>query len=73
MMPLWSPDVDDHTWRLELDTGKVEVVAEPDGDKLAEKRVCLATGFDFSEEYSHLRLEDVERGVVDEGELMAVC
>jgi hypothetical protein len=73
IMPLWSPDTDNHTWRLELDTGIVEIVVEPDGDKFAEKCVCLATGFELLEEYGCLRLESVERGVVDEGEWMAVC
>ncbi|KAH3947567.1 hypothetical protein HBI56_187000 [Parastagonospora nodorum] len=72
MSPIWTGDVGCKTWNLELDTGMTEVVAEGEGDECEEKRVCLAVGFTLPETAGCVRVEDVERGTVDEEDWMAV-
>jgi hypothetical protein len=73
MTPIWSGDPAGKVWRLALDTGLVEVVVESSGDEFEEKRVCLAVAFELPEASGCLRVEDVEREIVDEGEWMAVA
>jgi hypothetical protein len=70
MMPGWMGDVENSEWWLELDTGLVEVVAE--NDECEEKRVCLRVDFALPERTGGVRVRDVERGVVEMGEWMAV-
>ncbi|EAT80852.1 hypothetical protein SNOG_11808 [Parastagonospora nodorum SN15] len=62
MSPIWTGDVGCMT----------EVVAEGEGDECEEKRVCLAVGFTLPETAGCVRVEDVERGTVDEEDWMAV-
>jgi hypothetical protein len=70
MMPVWMGDVENSEWWLELDTGLVEVVGE--NDECGEKRVCLRVDFALPERTGRVRVRDVERGVVEMGEWMAV-
>jgi hypothetical protein len=70
MMPVWIGDVENSEWWLELDTGLVEVVGE--NDECEEKRVCLRVDFALPERTGRVRVRDVERGVVEMGEWMAV-
>lgn len=72
MSPIWTGDIGSKTWNLELDTGMTEVLAEGEGDECEEKRVCLAVGFALPETTGCVRVEDVERGTVDEEDWMAV-
>jgi len=75
MSPIWKGHVGSKTWDLELDTGMTEIVADgegDEGDECDEKRVCLAVGFALPETAGCVRVEDVERGTVDEEDWMAV-
>jgi hypothetical protein len=56
-------------WRLELDTGVVEVV---EGEVCEEKNVCLSLYSGLPERMGRVRVKDMERGVMQVGEWMAV-
>jgi hypothetical protein len=57
-------------WRLELDTGVVEVVEE--GKVCEEKNVCLSVYSGLPDRMGRVRVKDIERGVMQVGEWMAV-
>jgi len=59
MEPIWVGDAEAKEWRLELDTGLMEVVVECEGDEFEEKGERLRVGFALSERYGCV---DVERG-----------
>jgi hypothetical protein len=54
---------------LELDTGVVEVV---EGEVCEEKNVCLSFYSGLPERMGRVRVKDMERGVMQVGEWMAV-
>jgi hypothetical protein len=64
--PIWIGDLASKMWRLELDTGMMEIVIERGSDGYEEKRVCLTVGFALPETVGCVRVEDVEREAVDE-------
>lgn len=49
MKPVWTGDAVSKVWRLELDTGLVEVVVDPECDELKDKSVCLGVVFELPE------------------------
>jgi hypothetical protein len=69
MRPVWKGDVEMGMWRLELDTGVVEVV---EGEVCEEKNVCLSLYSGLPERMGRVRVKDMERGVMQVGEWMAV-
>jgi hypothetical protein len=72
MTPIWIGDADSETWRLQLDTGLVEIVVEAEGDNLEEKAVYLKTGFELPECCGCVRIADYERQGIEAGEWMAI-
>jgi hypothetical protein len=72
MKLIWSGDIRSKTWKLELDTGMAAIVVEFDSDAYEAKRVCLPVAFALPEAAGHVRIQDVERGMVDEEDWMAV-
>lgn len=72
MTAIWSGDVANEVWRLELDTGLLEVVAKERSDETEEKRICLQVDFAFPEASGCLRIRDVERDVIAGGDWLAV-
>ncbi|KAF2125774.1 hypothetical protein P153DRAFT_252540, partial [Dothidotthia symphoricarpi CBS 119687] len=51
MKPVWTADRAGKVWRLELDTGLMEVSVDGERDGLREMPVCVQTGFEFLEEW----------------------
>ncbi|KAH7082128.1 hypothetical protein FB567DRAFT_571048 [Paraphoma chrysanthemicola] len=72
MNTIWVADVTNKVWRLELDTGMVEVAVKGDGDEFEERVLFLRTEFGLPEEYGSVRIANIERNVVEEGDWMAV-
>jgi hypothetical protein len=73
MEPIWIGNIGSKIWKLELDTGITEIVVDGEKDNWEEKRVCLLVAFALPEAAGRMRIEDVERGVVDgEDDWMAV-
>jgi hypothetical protein len=55
-------------WRLELDTGFVDITSH----ECDEKSVCLGVDFALPERMGRVHVDDVERKVVEVGEWMTV-
>jgi hypothetical protein len=72
MKPIWTGDVASETWRLELDTGLVEVVEERGSEEFGEKRLCLRVDFVLPEIAGCISICDVEREVADLEDWMEV-
>jgi hypothetical protein len=72
MTPVWTGDVASKTWWLGLDTGLVEIMDEAGIDGCEERRSCLVVEFELPESIGSVRIANVEREVVDDGDWMAV-
>lgn len=73
MTPTWTPDAEAKVWRLQLDTGLVDVVASEDGERCGEESICLDVDFALDEDQGSVEFEDVQREMLeDDGEWMAV-
>ncbi|KAF1918965.1 hypothetical protein BDU57DRAFT_567670 [Ampelomyces quisqualis] len=72
MDAIWSGDVANEVWRLELDTGLVEVIANEGSYEKEEKCIYLRVDFTLPEASGCLRIRDVERDVIADGDWMAV-
>jgi hypothetical protein len=72
MTPIWIGDADSETWRLQLDTGLVDIVVEAEGDNFEEKAVYLEIGFELPECCGCVRIADYERAGIVAGEWMAI-
>lgn len=73
MTPIWTPDAEVKVWRLQLDTGLVDVIVGEDGEACREASICLDVDFALNEGQGSVKIEDMKRGVVgDDGEWMAV-
>lgn len=72
MEPIWSGDVENEEWRLELDTGLLEVIVMKDSEESQEKRICLKVEFALPESAGSVRIRDVEQVTVDDDDWMAV-
>jgi hypothetical protein len=68
MRPVWRGDVETGMWRLELDTGFVDITSH----ECDEKNVCLGVDFELPERMGRVHVDDVERKVVEVGEWMTV-
>jgi hypothetical protein len=72
MMPVWKGDIANRIWRLELDTGLVEVIGEKESEGCEEKRVYLSVDYALPENAGYVSVRDLEREVVDLEEWMRV-
>lgn len=68
MAAVWKGDVERKCWMLQLDTGLMEIVVENEGDKFEERSAMLKVNFELPEEFGCLRIKDVERCSVEDGE-----
>ncbi|KAH7392037.1 hypothetical protein DE146DRAFT_757792 [Phaeosphaeria sp. MPI-PUGE-AT-0046c] len=73
MTPVWIPDAEAKVWRLQLDTGIVDVIAQEEYEEWTEQCICLDVDFALFEDQGLITLDDVEQEVREAaGEGMAV-